>query len=86
MTGRASESLRGPGYQLNRPAYAAHVADSVVWSDREFSSPVRPLSGCGRSGLRGRLRLAVSPYEFAGLHYLISAAVAFLFGLVTNYC
>ena len=24
--------------------------------------------------------------EFAGLHYLISAAVAFLFGLVTNYC
>jgi putative flippase GtrA len=24
--------------------------------------------------------------EFAGLHYLISAAVAFLFGLVVNYC
>jgi putative flippase GtrA len=24
--------------------------------------------------------------EFAGLHYLMSAAVAFLFGLVTNYC
>jgi putative flippase GtrA len=24
--------------------------------------------------------------EFAGLHYLISAAVAFLFGLLTNYC
>ena len=24
--------------------------------------------------------------EFAGLHYLISAAVAFVFGLVTNYC
>lgn len=24
--------------------------------------------------------------EFVGLHYLISAAVAFLFGLVTNYC
>lgn len=24
--------------------------------------------------------------EFAGLHYLISAAIAFLFGLITNYC
>jgi putative flippase GtrA len=24
--------------------------------------------------------------EFAGLHYLISAAIAFLFGLLTNYC
>jgi putative flippase GtrA len=24
--------------------------------------------------------------EFAGLHYLIAAAVAFLLGLVTNYC
>ena len=24
--------------------------------------------------------------EFAGLYYLVSAAVAFLFGLVTNYC
>ena len=23
---------------------------------------------------------------FAGLHYLISAAIAFLFGLLTNYC
>lgn len=86
MTGRAGEST------VARPVGPAGLPTRRTVRALLFGSTGSLLNQFARYLVVGGVAFAVdfgSLYlfvEFVGLHYLIAAAVAFLFGLVTNYC
>ena len=86
MTGPASDSKWGPAIS------STHLTTLRNLRTLLFGATGSLLHQFTRYLVAGGLAFVVdfgSLYlltEFAGLHYLISAAVAFLFGLVTNYC
>lgn len=86
MTGRASHSPGCPAIGSTHPPALRNLRVLLLGATRSLSYQF------ARYLVVGGLAFAVdfgSLYlltEFAGLHYLLSAAVAFLFGLAANYC
>ena len=86
MTGRASDSPGCPAIGSTHLPAQRHLRALLLGATGSLSHQF------ARYLVVGGLAFAVdfgSLYlltEFAGLHYLFSAAVAFLFGLTANYC
>ena len=85
MSLRASESTEVPTIGLGSPPVRRPLQDLLFGATGSLLQQFSRYLVVGGVAFVVDFGLLYVLTEFAGLHYLISAAIAFLFGLLTNY-
>ncbi len=86
MSSRAGESTNVPTVRLASPPARRAVQALLFGATGSLLQQFSRYLVVGGLAFVVDFGLLYALTEFAGLHYLISAAIAFLFGLLANYC